>query len=331
MRNLRSFLVFHPVLWGLIVLQSLVIAAWIAIDPRLSFSAANATDLLTLCATCVVIALIAYACRATRWPVAAERVGVMVMGILFLTLAFAGARFLNYLSMSSALPMADDLLDSWDKALGLDWHAYATRLSQYPDILPYLQDSYSRATLLITYVFLVLAAFGRTERAKEFATLLYVGVVLTIGIAGFFPADGAMARYVDDHLLASFGPKTGVYFVEALKSVREAKDFTLSFAHLPGLASFPSFHTIIALLIVYAWRDNIVTLLLAGTGGGLILLGTPVYGGHYFVDVIAGFFVTAVLAFAYTAVRSTSSRAPEIIMREPFLGLRRFWIPHPKA
>jgi hypothetical protein len=34
-----------------------------------------------------------------------------------------------------------------------------------------------------------------------------------------------------------------------------------------------------------------------------MLLATPVYGGHYFIDIIAGSAVTMVLAAAYARVR----------------------------
>jgi membrane-associated phospholipid phosphatase len=112
-----------------------------------------------------------------------------------------------------------------------------------------------------------------------------------------------MVRYGNDHLLASFGPNAGVYYVEALRAVRESKDIVLSFADMPGLAAFPSFHTIVGLLIVYACRGNIATLLLASLWTAAMLLATPVYGGHYFIDIIAGAVVTVLLAAAYTTVK----------------------------
>lgn len=308
MRNLRSILVFHPALWGLIVLQSLVIAAWIAIDQRISFSLNNAADTFVVLGIAFLVGVIGYLFRASRWPVTAERARVMATGLIFMLLSFSGARFLNYLTMSLALPMADDLLDSWDRALGLNWHAYAFQLSQYPDILPYIQQPYKGAWVAILFIFMGLAAFGKFERAKEFVTLLYIGVLVTICVACFLPADGAMARYMDGGFPEVFGPTAGIFFVEALKTVRESNDYVLSFAALPGLAAFPSFHTAIALLIIYAFRDNIITLVVALGWGGAILVATPVYGGHYFADVIAGALLTVVLVTAHAAVRTANLR-----------------------
>jgi hypothetical protein len=309
MRNVPSTLVLHPALWGLVALQSLVIGAWIAIDPRISFSLTRAVDTAITFGVCLLVAALAYSFQASRWSVIAERIRVMATGILFLLLSFTGARFLNYLSMSLAFPMADDMLDSWDRMLGIDWHAYASWLSRYPHILPYLEQCYFMAAVSIPFIFMVLVAYGRIERAKEFATLLYIGVFVTVCIAGFFPAEGAMVRYMDNQLPAgTFGEKAGVFFVEALGKVRESNEVVLSFAALPGLASFPSFHTAISLLIVYACRDNIVALLLAAAGAGAILVATPVYGGHYFIDVAGGVVLTVVLAAAYATVKSANLR-----------------------
>jgi hypothetical protein len=330
MRNLRSILVFHPALWGLVVLQSLVIAAWIAIDPKISFSLGHSADNFTVLGIAFLAAVTAYFLRAWRWPVVAERVRVMATSVIFLFVAFIGARFLNYLTMSLALPMADDRLDSWDKALGIDWHAYALRLSQHPDLLPYIQRPYAEAQFSILLIFLGLVAFGKIERAKEFATLLYLGVLLTVCIAGFFPADGAMARYMDSHFSEVFGPTAGVFFVATLQTVRESSNYVLDFSALPGLAAFPSFHTAIALLIVYALRDNVITFVMAVIAGGAILLATPVYGGHYFIDMFAGFLLTFVLAIAYAAVRRADLRPFWIATREALpLKARRSWETRP--
>lgn len=313
MRNVKSILFVHPALWGLIALQSIVIAAWIAIDPRVSFSLTNVGHVAFALGICLFMAAgISFRFPACHRPAIAERARIMAVGLIFLVVTFIGIRFLNYLSMSLAFPLADDLLDSWDRALGIDWYAYASWLGQHPDMLPYIQLPYALTISAVAIVFAALALFGKIERAEEFVTLLFLGALLTVSVSGFFPAEAAMARYMDDHLLASYGPQAGVYHMEALKMLREAKDIVLSFANLPGLATFPSFHTVVGLLIVYAWRDNIITLLLATVWTGAMLLATPVYGGHYFIDIIAGVFVTAVLATAYTTVRTTNLAMPRI-------------------
>ncbi len=43
-----------------------------------------------------------------------------------------------------------------------------------------------------------------------------------------------------------------------------------------------------------------------------MILATPVYGGHYFIDVIAGCVVTAALAAAYATLRTANHAMPRI-------------------
>lgn len=313
MRNLRSILFFHPALWGLMALQTLVIALWIAVDPRISLGLANIGQMLFAVAACLfVTGAISVRFPARHRPAIAERTRIMALGLFFLLMTFTGIRFLNYLSMSLALPMADDLLDSWDRALGIGWHAYAEWLSRHPDILPYISLSYELTIPSVALVFVALVFLGRLERAKEFAALLFLAALLTVCVSGLFPAEGAMVRYGDDHLLASFGPRAGVYHMEALRTVRESKDIVLSFADLPGLATFPSFHTIVGLLIAYACRDSLISFVPASILAGAMLLATPVYGGHYFIDVIAGCMVAAALATAYATVKTPDHAMPRI-------------------
>jgi hypothetical protein len=313
MRNLRSILFFHPALWSLMALQTLVIALWIAVDPRISLGLTNVGQVLFAVAACLfVTAAISVRFPARHRPAIAERTRIMALGLFFLLVTFTGVRFLNYLSMSLALPLADDLLDSWDRALGIGWHAYAVWLSRYPDMLPYISLSYELTIPSVAIVFVALVFLGKLERAKEFAALLFLAALLTVCISGFFPAEGAMARYGDDHLLVSFGPNAGVYYLEALRIVRESKDIVLSFADLPGLAAFPSFHTIVGLLIAYACRDSLISFVPASVLAGAMLLATPVYGGHYFIDVVAGCVVTAALAAAYATVKTPNQTMPRI-------------------
>jgi len=304
MRNLRSILFFHPALWGLVALQCLVIALWIAVDPRVSFSPQNGLEIALPLGICLLVAGgIAYRFPADGRAAFIERTRVVALGLIFLVVTFTGIRFLNYLTMSLAYPLADDRLDSWDKALGIDWYAYASGLARHPAILPYIEVPYSATIAAVAVIFVALTILGRLERAREFVTLLFLGAAMTVSVSGFFPAEAAMVHYKDNHLLAVFGANAGVYHIQVLHYLRESKDIVLSFADSPGLATFPSFHTIVGLLIVYACRDNIVALLLAGLWTGAMLLATPVYGGHYFIDIIAGSAVTMVLAAAYSTVK----------------------------
>jgi membrane-associated phospholipid phosphatase len=62
---------------------------------------------------------------------------------------------------------------------------------------------------------------------------------------------------------------------------------------IDGVISFPSFHSIVGFLVLAMWRKNPLTLLAAGVWLTFMLLGTFPGGGHYFIDLVAGFAVWA--------------------------------------
>ncbi|QIG48555.1 hypothetical protein G5V57_12965 [Nordella sp. HKS 07] len=318
MRNIRSILVFHPALWALIALQGAIIAIWIGIDPRISFNLTNAGQTSLAVSICLLIAAaITHFLPVSRRSAFAERARIMAVGLAFLLVAFVGIRLLNYLTMSLAFPLADEWLDSWDKLLGIDWYAYALWMGEYPDLLSFSELPYGMTIQTVGVIFVALVLFGRIERAKELVTLLFLGALITVSISGFFPATAAMVHYMDDNLRALYGANVGVYHMAAFTDVREAQTIVLNLVERPGLATFPSYHTIAGLLIVYALRDNLIMLLAGSVWSGAMLLATPILGGHYFIDIIAGTLVTVALAAAYATVGTLNFFPYQVAAPEP--------------
>ena len=88
--------------------------------------------------------------------------------------------------------------------------------------------------------------------------------------------------------------------------VRDGSLRELDIIHLVGIITFPSFHAAACVLYLWAlwavwWMRPIVVLT-----NGLMLLSTPIGGGHYFVDVFAG---VAVAVLAIAAARWIGERA----------------------
>jgi membrane-associated phospholipid phosphatase len=89
-------------------------------------------------------------------------------------------------------------------------------------------------------------------------------------------------------------------YLDQLRDFPRVRDGSLRDLHivdLVGIITFPSFHAAACVLYLWAlwaiwWMRPIMVVT-----NGLMLLATPVGGGHYFVDVFAGMAV-AVLAIA---------------------------------
>src|SRR4029078_6996936 len=60
-----------------------------------------------------------------------------------------------------------------------------------------------------------------------------------------------------------------------------------------GVISFPSFHAIVGFLVLALRRQRPLTSAAASAWLAIMLVATLPGGGHYFVDLLAGFFVWA--------------------------------------
>jgi membrane-associated phospholipid phosphatase len=73
---------------------------------------------------------------------------------------------------------------------------------------------------------------------------------------------------------------------------------------IEGIITMPSYHTVMALLIAYAFRHTGLVGYGIATLNVAMLLSIPSIGGHYLVDVLAG----AALAFAAIAFQRSVRR-----------------------
>ena len=77
----------------------------------------------------------------------------------------------------------------------------------------------------------------------------------------------------------------------------------LDFSQLQGLVTFPSFHTVLAVIISYAMRVSRILATLTIPLNCIVIAGTITEGGHHLTDVIAGGFIAV---FAILCVRRMS-------------------------
>jgi membrane-associated phospholipid phosphatase len=199
----------------------------------------------------------------------------------------------NHLLMANNIPLADDLLLSWDRALGLDWLAYANAMTQSAGMVNLLAFAYFPLTSLPIGIILMIAIFFDNRRlVLELISLLSITALVCVTLSALFPALAATATLAPQELLQRLPDWAGTYHLDALKALRSDAVILLDSAGLNGLATFPSYHTCIALVIAWCLRGTWPTALLGTMIAVLVLASTPIMGGHYFVDIIAGVAVT---------------------------------------
>jgi membrane-associated phospholipid phosphatase len=192
------------------------------------------------------------------------------------------------MSVRSPLPLGDARLISADWALGLSARDFVMTVARGPDwIIEGLRRAYVATTALTLATLLVLPLIGHKRAAMKFM-LLFQLTVLTASFAAFVaPAYGVYSS-IDPETVSRLPRHAGRYFWPALTALRAAHDPVLSINSINAVVSFPSFHTVMALLFAQAWHQvRFANVAMVGLSGVIIVSTLPM-GGHYFIDVIAG-------------------------------------------
>lgn len=185
-------------------------------------------------------------------------------------------------------PVADATLQSWDHQLGVDGIAIVDALvHQYHWTFAFMKPAYNY-TIEIFFAGLILLAL-RGDRIEAWrAAFCFVGTLLTAClVAAFFPAKG-IGMWAPPELLADMAPQAMRNFWPHFDEFYFGSDPVLRLQVIDGVISFPSFHTVVGLLIFAMWRRNVLTCALAAAFLGFMLLAIFPGGGHYFVDLLGG-------------------------------------------
>jgi membrane-associated phospholipid phosphatase len=277
-------------LWCAIGLVFAIDTVWLAASERLSIVVMPVVVVAVMAGLALVIGL--------RKGSLAAWVRDASVGASFIMLAFVGLKILDYLLMSTRVPLADDLLDSWDRAVGFDWLAYATAIAAHPWLAQTLRLSYLSLTQLTIVLFAALFYLKGAARAAEYVRLFFVCAAASTIIGAFFPCIGVMIRYASPELAAAFGTGAGTYYIQPLEALRSTAPYQLDLREMPGLVEFPSFHTASAILVAYVCRGLRALSWVAILYAVALVASTPLMGGHYFVDLIAGTLLAASAAAA---------------------------------
>jgi hypothetical protein len=216
-------------------------------------------------------------------------------------LAFAIAMMttLTYLTTAIGLPLQDKLLLAWDIALGLDFRKHLDVVNAHPELVRLFAPSYSSITWQLVAMVAALPLLGRYRRIGEAVCAFILSLLITTCISALVPAIGV---YDVLHLTPADYPyfDPGGYNDTArdVPLLRSGDLRLLDLPRLVGVLTFPSFHAVSAILYIWAfWPVAWLRLLVVPLNVAMIA-ATPIGGGHYFVDVIAGIAVALVAIYA---------------------------------
>ncbi|MBV9290554.1 MAG: phosphatase PAP2 family protein [Hyphomicrobiales bacterium] len=232
---------------------------------------------------------------------------LVVAAAVVLSLCIFGTMF-SYLATSPGLPLLDSRLAAMDRSLGIDWLRLVAMANSNRTVSAALVLAYRSTLPLVLATGVILALFNDRIRLAEFLAILALSSLLGEILMAFIPAAGAYAYYAPAReIFSNFTGAGGLAHLQTFSSLRHDAAPVLDFTKLVGLVSFPSFHTVWAIVTAYAFRKLRLLFWPVAVLNALVIVSTLPEGGHHFADVIAGF-VLAALSIAVVRAVSESPR-----------------------
>jgi membrane-associated phospholipid phosphatase len=232
---------------------------------------------------------------------------------------------LSYIAASADFPLWDATIAAWDKQLGFDWMGWLAAMNNHAELHWIFAAAYSSFTVQTAAVVLAVAAAGHVLWLRQYVLSFILATLVTIVIAAVLPAQGAWGYlHLSPEYYPAIHPVTQELHLATFHGLRDGSYRDLIAQGALGIITFPSLHTAAAVLLIIAmWPIKYlrwVGMLLNLT----MIAATPVDGGHYFSDVIAGATI-AMLSWMAAArlcknleqevfpVAETPSLVPEIV------------------
>jgi hypothetical protein len=239
-----------------------------------------------------------------------EKLSAMLFATCFLIVFSACASLTNYFLLTVAGSDIDHQLAALDKAMGVDWPALIRFAERHPLLNSAFFVAYNSMLPQIAALAVCLGLSGRIESLYKFCLAVAVGAAIAIATWTIAPAIGAVAVYgipSDGH---AFLVTLGNGYAHDMAQLLHHGPGRISPYDARGLIGFPSYHAELAVFVMWhAWslrwlRWPAIAL------DCLVLIATPIQGGHHVIDVIAGIGAAAIaIGLVDLAARLTRPRS----------------------
>jgi hypothetical protein len=216
--------------------------------------------------------------------------------LLWVVFTLGGAA-LAYLAAATARPLQDGIFAAADLALGFDWRAWYGFVADHPALRLVLGLAYTSMMPQVVLAVFYCCWRDDAQRNREFLLTSLVGLLITIAVFWRLPALGPGVGM----------PQMDALYIDALIALRNGAN-AIDVTQLHGIAAFPSFHAVMAVLLIYVYRDTRL-FWPAAIVNGLMLMSTPSDGGHYLVDALAGCLIAGCAILAVSGLRPRDRRA----------------------
>jgi len=258
-----------------------IVAAMLATDMVLSATLGLEISLADVVRPLVYIALLSL--PAIYYYRRREPKFVLCLTTLVLTIAFLPPfTFLMYATATSGRPLVDGALAGFDQWCGVSVPAIRDWTHARPALRLILDLAYGTLLFQLPLIVIVLGLLGDRRRLEAFVLQDMIAALVTMAIFAVAPAAGPFTHY-------GYEPTAEqARYLDHFHGLRSGERRTVSLQDAEGLTTFPSFHTVEALLMAWAFRRHRSLFVLFGGLNLLVATSTMTTGWHYFADVLAG-------------------------------------------
>ncbi|WP_294190523.1 phosphatase PAP2 family protein [uncultured Sphingomonas sp.] len=192
---------------------------------------------------------------------------------------------LAYALAARAGAMWDARLAAADRMLGFDWLAVFTTADRAPAALWIGGFAYHSLTLQMVTCIVAMSAYAQFDRLRIAIAAAILSGFVTILISWWVPA---MGNVFDPARYTRLWPSIAWLEQAMIAGLRDGTWRVLDLTKLMGIVSFPSFHATLPVILSWAQRDTPVWRFVAPVWAGVTIIATPLFGGHYGVDVLGG-------------------------------------------
>ena len=276
-------------IWGLIAFALVASTAAVLIG---GFSVVVSGLLLQMLGFVLAFGIVAWLLR--RRP-RLLRFRIVALSICQLFLLLILSKPLHYVLMATDLPLVDAQLAAIDRALGFDWMAYVGVIKGLPWLDRPARQVYVNNFEHTALMLILIGYAAGPARLKEVIGLAAITSLATMLLCWLTPAVGAHNFYQHPD-----APKVG--YIADLLALRSGALRSIDITASTGLATFPSFHTVMALLFIWGAMGSrwlAIPVIVVEMG---MLLAIPIYGSHYVVDMLGGALLFALSLWLWRAV-----------------------------
>ena len=205
----------------------------------------------------------------------------------------------SYLAVSSNRPMMASTFAAWDRAIGFDWMHYAPVIAGWPIVEKVLWIAYCMMVPQLGILVGIFALKGDKAMMRIVVDGFCLMALAAIFISWLMPAvdaDVFFGTLTVDKTAA--GWSTPLTRVEHFLNLRDGFLTHIPIMDSTGLVTFPSFHTMSGVLFAVCFAGVPYCKWPAVVVNGLLIAATPVEGGHYGVDVLAGIALAGAMLWA---------------------------------